>query len=160
MQRPADDSTVAFAAAADQGARGQPAERSSHDLASSTTSALVSPMSTSATDPWPALPQSFAFSHPPLFACPRAPAPGPSVSSYPQALLQTLTSSLRQGHLENPSIVAHEVNLTFIALCHFNMLHLVPDEEREAIQASLATRSGCDLISLARSIQLGVSNCK
>ena len=52
-----------------------------------------------------------------------------------------------------------EVNLSFIALCHYNLAYLVGQHEMGQVHARLEGTSGHDLVHMARTVQLGIQDC-
>ncbi|KAF8445119.1 hypothetical protein BGX38DRAFT_1143603 [Terfezia claveryi] len=77
-------------------------------------------------------------------------------ASYPATLLSRLTAILRGTDVyEMPS----EVNLSFIALCHYNLIHLVGQPEMGKVHARLEGTSTQELVHMSRTVQLGIHDC-
>jgi len=52
-----------------------------------------------------------------------------------------------------------EVNLSFITLCNYNLVHLVEQDEMRQVHARLEGTSKEDLVQMARTVQLGIRDC-
>ncbi|RPB24369.1 hypothetical protein L211DRAFT_868103 [Terfezia boudieri ATCC MYA-4762] len=86
------------------------------------------------------------------------PPPVPNANlcaSYPLTLLSRITAVLRGT---NEFDIPSEVNLSFIALCNYNLVHLVGQDEMDKIHARLETTPRDEIVKLARTVQLGISD--
>ncbi|KAF8422181.1 hypothetical protein EV426DRAFT_575241 [Tirmania nivea] len=84
------------------------------------------------------------------------PVPNTSLSApYPLTLLSRITTILRGT---NEFDIPSEVNLSFIALCNYNLVHLVGQDEMDKIHARLETTPRDEIVKLARTVQLGISD--
>ena len=92
-----------------------------------------------------------------------APATDTTIAAAPYSheVLEQITSSLRAGISSNVRPTpAYEVNLSFIALCNTNLMHLADDTARQEVEMRLCATSGIQLIQLARAVQLGIHDCR
>ncbi|KAF8427580.1 hypothetical protein BGX38DRAFT_1235038 [Terfezia claveryi] len=73
---------------------------------------------------------------------------------YPQVLLDRVTATLRATADEFD--FPHEVNLSFIALCNNNLVHLATQDDVQQVHNRLESMSGEGLVELARTVLLGI----
>ena len=127
---------------------------------------LLRPPTTPRLDP-PASAQSTLMAPPsslstPVNKYPRLlPPPIPNIltAPYEHALLARVTAILR-GDTGDVFNLPHEVNLAFVALCHYNLVHFCNDNDRREVQRRLESMSGSQLVALARDVQRGIADCK
>ena len=103
-----------------------------------------------ARDPYPSGSTAQSHSTPANNNYPRLlPPPIPNILTgpYVHSMLTRLTATLRGDH-------PHEVNLAFVALCHYNLMHLASEVEGQEVQQRLETMSGIQLVELACSAGL------
>lgn len=80
-----------------------------------------------------------------------------ATAPYNREVLAQITASLRESIPSiDPLTPAYEVNLSFIALCNTNLIHLTDDTVRREVEMRLLAASGKELVELARAVQLGI----
>lgn len=98
---------------------------------------------------------TYPYNYPPLLPPPIRNA---STAPYDHVLLSRVTATLR-GAPADEFDLPHEVTRAFIALCHYNLLHLAIADDAQQIQERLEHMPGNELVLVARTVQLGISDC-